>query len=88
VLADLTDDQLARMTTPDLELGCPAPASFEVHGRLQVTLREESEHRLRAERDFDVLQARLPRRQAPLAHTSTSELQLRRAGAQISRICT
>jgi len=58
VLADLTDDRLAGRTTPVTEPGYPAPESFPVRRCLQAILTEEWEHRLYAERDFDLLQAR------------------------------
>jgi hypothetical protein len=58
VLTELTDDKLAGMTDPVLEPGYPAPESFPVRRCLQTILSEEWEHRLYAERDLDVLQAR------------------------------
>jgi len=58
VLADLTDDGLAGRTVPVTEPGYPAPESFPVRRCLQAILTEEWEHRLYAERDFDLLQAR------------------------------
>ena len=58
VLADLTDDRLAGRTTPVTEPGYPAPESFPVRRCLQAILTEEWEHRLYADRDFDLLQAR------------------------------
>jgi hypothetical protein len=58
VLADLTDDSLAGRTVPVTEPGYPAPESFPVRRCLQAILTEEWEHRLYAERDFDLLQAR------------------------------
>ena len=58
VLADLTDAQLAGMTEPVLEPGYPEPQSFPVRRCLGAILNEEWEHRLYAERDFDVLEAR------------------------------
>jgi len=58
VLADLTDDRLVGRTTPVTEPGYPAPESFPVRRCLQAILTEEWEHRLYAERDFDLLQAR------------------------------
>jgi len=57
VLADLTDDGLAGRTVPVTEPGYPAPESFPVRRCLQAILTEEWEHRLYAERDFDLLQA-------------------------------
>jgi uncharacterized protein YjbI with pentapeptide repeats len=58
VIADLTDAKLASMTEPVTEPGYPEPASFPVRRCLQAILSEEWEHRLYAERDFDVLDAR------------------------------
>jgi uncharacterized protein YjbI with pentapeptide repeats len=58
VLADLTDAKLAGMTEPVLEPGYPEPESFAVRRCLQAILIEEWEHRLYAERDFDVLESR------------------------------
>ena len=58
VLADLTDARLAGMTEPVLEPGYPEPQSFPVRRCLGAILNEEWEHRLYAERDFDVLEAR------------------------------
>ena len=58
VLAGLTDDRLAGHTVPVTEPGYPEPESFPVRRCLQAILTEEWEHRLYAERDFDLLQAR------------------------------
>jgi hypothetical protein len=58
VIADLTDEKLAAMTEPVLESGYPEPESYAVSRCLQAVLSEEWEHRLYAERDFDVLEAR------------------------------
>jgi DinB family protein/pentapeptide repeat protein len=58
VLAGLTDDRLAGRTVPVTEPGYPEPESFAVRRCLQAILTEEWEHRLYAERDFDLLQAR------------------------------
>ena len=58
VFADLTDERLAGMTEPVLEPGYPEQQSFAVRRCLQAILREEWEHRLYAERDFDVLESR------------------------------
>jgi len=58
VLADLTDEKLAGMTEPVTEPGYPEPESFAVRRCLQTILNEEWEHRLYAERDFDVLESR------------------------------
>jgi uncharacterized protein YjbI with pentapeptide repeats len=60
VIADLTDIQLAGQTEPVLEPGYPRQESFAVRGCLQTILDEEWEHRLYAERDFDVLGSRTP----------------------------
>jgi uncharacterized protein YjbI with pentapeptide repeats len=60
VLADLTDAKLAGMTEPVTEPGYPEPESFPVRRCLQAILNEEWEHRLYAERDFDVLESRCP----------------------------
>ena len=57
VLAGLTDEKLAGMTEPVMEPGYPEPGSFAVRRCLQAILSEEWEHRLYAERDFDVLEA-------------------------------
>ena len=58
VLAGLTDEKLAGMTEPVTEPGYPEPESFPVRRCLQAILSEEWEHRLYAERDFDMLQSR------------------------------
>jgi uncharacterized protein YjbI with pentapeptide repeats len=58
VLAELTDATLAGMTQPVTEPGYPEPESFAVRRCLQAILNEEWQHRLYAERDFDVLQSR------------------------------
>ncbi len=58
VLADLTDATLAGRTVPVTEPGYPEPESFPVRRCLQAILSEEWQHRLYAERDFDLLQAR------------------------------
>jgi len=58
VITDLTDEQLAGMTEPVAEPGYPEPESFPVRRCLQVILNEEWSHRLYAERDLDVLDAR------------------------------
>jgi uncharacterized protein YjbI with pentapeptide repeats len=57
-IADLTDEKLAGMTAPVMEPGYPEPESFAVRRCLEVILNEEWEHRLYAERDFDVLKSR------------------------------
>ena len=58
VLADLTDERLAGQTEPVLEPGYPEPESFAVRRCLQAILNEEWQHRLYAERDFDVIESR------------------------------
>ena len=58
VLAGLTEEKLAGMTEPVVEPGYPEPESFPVRRCLQAILTEEWEHRLYAERDFDVLESR------------------------------
>jgi hypothetical protein len=58
VIVDLTDEKLASMTEPVTEPGYPAPQSFAVRRCLQGILNEEWQHRLYAERDFDLLDAR------------------------------
>jgi len=60
VIAGLTDEKLAAMTEPVMEPGYPEPESFAVRRCLQAILSEEWEHRLYAERDFDVLESRRP----------------------------
>jgi DinB superfamily/Pentapeptide repeats (8 copies) len=57
VLTDLTDEKLAGQTQPVLEPGYPEPESFAVRRCLQAILNEEWQHRLYAERDFDVLES-------------------------------
>ena len=54
-IAELTDERLAGMTEPITEPGYPEPESFAIRECLQVILIEEWEHRLYAERDFDLL---------------------------------
>lgn len=66
VLAGLTDAELAGRTAPVTEPGYPEPESFPVRRCLQAILSEEWHHRLYAERDFDLLQAR-PDRDAEAA---------------------
>jgi uncharacterized damage-inducible protein DinB len=58
VLADLTDEQLAGTTEPVMEPGYPESESFAVRRCLLAILNEEWEHRLYAERDLEVLEAR------------------------------
>ena len=57
VLAGLTDAELAAYCA-GTEPGYPEPESFPVRRCLQAILSEEWHHRLYAERDFDLLQAR------------------------------
>ena len=57
VLGGLTDEQLNGVTEPVLEPGYPEPESFPVRRCLGAVIIEEWEHRLYAERDFDVLEA-------------------------------
>jgi hypothetical protein len=58
VIGDLTDEKLAGVTEPVMQPGYPESESFAVRRCLQAILNEEWEHRLYAERDFDVLEAR------------------------------
>jgi uncharacterized protein YjbI with pentapeptide repeats len=58
VIADLTDHKLTGMTEPVIEPGYPEPESFPIRECLLNILNEEWEHRLYAERDFDVLESR------------------------------
>jgi uncharacterized protein YjbI with pentapeptide repeats len=58
VLADLTDEKLATVTEPVRERGYPESESFAMRRCLGAILNEEWEHRLYAERDFDVLESR------------------------------
>ena len=58
VLVDLTDAKLAGRTVPVTEPGYPEPESFQVRRCLQAILSEEWQHRLYAERDLDLLEAR------------------------------
>lgn len=61
VLAGLTDESLAADTTPvDAGFAWPPPVSFPVRKCLLIVLNEEWEHRLFAERDLAVLEAREP----------------------------
>ena len=62
VLADLTDERLDGTTEPVPEPGYPESESFAVRRCLGAVLREEWHHRLYAERDLRVLQARTPGR--------------------------
>jgi hypothetical protein len=58
VIGALTDERLASVTAPVTEPGFPEPESFAVRRCLQAVVNEEWEHRLYAERDFDVLESR------------------------------
>ena len=58
VFAELTDERLAGMTEPVMEPGYPDSESFAVRRCLRAILNEEWEHRMYAERDLDVLDAR------------------------------
>jgi len=58
VVGTLTDASLDSDTEPVEGPGWPEPRSYPVRECLLVTLNEEWEHRLYAERDLDVLQAR------------------------------
>jgi uncharacterized protein YjbI with pentapeptide repeats len=60
VLAGLTDESLAAHTTPAGDFGWPPPLSHPVKECLLIVLNEEWEHRLYAERDLAVLEAREP----------------------------
>lgn len=58
VLDDLTDESLSADTTPVDVPGWPPPRSFPVRECLLIVLNEEWEHRLFAERDLAILEAR------------------------------
>jgi len=58
VIGTLTDASLDSDTEPVEGPGWPEPRSYPVRECLLVTLNEEWEHRLYAERDLDVLEAR------------------------------
>ncbi|HET7357564.1 MAG TPA: DinB family protein [Nocardioidaceae bacterium] len=58
VIADLTEESLAGHTEPVEGPGWPEPRRYAVRECLLVILNEEWEHRLYAERDLDVLEAR------------------------------
>lgn len=58
VIDDLTDESLAAHTEPVEGPGWPPPVSFPVREVLLVILNEEWHHRLFAERDLAVLEAR------------------------------
>lgn len=58
VMADLTDDVLGGMTDPIPAPGYPPAGTYPVRRCLQAVVVEEWEHRLYAERDLAVLEAR------------------------------
>lgn len=58
VMVDLTDERLAGMTEPVMETGYPESESYAVKRCLQAVVNEEWLHRLYAERDLTVLEAR------------------------------
>ncbi|WP_343950130.1 pentapeptide repeat-containing protein, partial [Spirilliplanes yamanashiensis] len=58
VLDGLTDEALAGHTEPVEAPGWPGPRSYAVRDCLSIILNEEYEHRLYAERDLAVLEAR------------------------------
>lgn len=58
VIDGLTEASLDSTTTPVQGPGWPPPRSFPIREVLLVILNEEWEHRLYAERDLDVLEAR------------------------------
>jgi hypothetical protein len=58
VLDELTDESLSSDTTPVDVPGWPPPRSFPVRECLLIVLNEEWEHRLFAERDLAILEAR------------------------------
>jgi hypothetical protein len=58
VIEGLTPESLAAQTTPVEGPGWPPPRSFLVSECLRVVLNEEWEHRLYAERDLAILEAR------------------------------
>ena len=57
-LAALTDEALEGHTTPVDAPGWPPPKRYAIRSCLRVVLNEEWQHRLYAERDFDVLDDR------------------------------
>ena len=60
VIDGLTEEQLASDTVPVDAPGWPMPESYPVAECLLITLSEEWEHRLYAERDLAILEKRLP----------------------------
>jgi hypothetical protein len=57
-LEHLTSETLESFTTPVVAPGWPPPESFPVRKCLRIVLNEEWQHRLYAERDFDILDDR------------------------------
>jgi hypothetical protein len=57
-MADLTDEALAGNTDPIPPPGYPPAGTYPVRRCLQAVVIEEWEHRLYAERDLAVLEAR------------------------------
>jgi hypothetical protein len=57
-IASLTTESLESHTTPVDAPGWPPPKSYSVRRCLLIVLNEEWQHRLYAERDLDVLEAR------------------------------
>jgi hypothetical protein len=58
VIDGLTEESLQSKTKPVEAPGWPEPRSYRVRECLLIILNEEWEHRLYAERDLDVLEAR------------------------------
>ncbi|HXY43600.1 MAG TPA: DinB family protein [Acidimicrobiales bacterium] len=58
VIEGLTDESLGEQTVPVEGAGWPPSRSYPVHECLLIILNEEWEHRLYAERDIEVLEAR------------------------------
>jgi hypothetical protein len=91
VVADLTDEKLVGMTEPVLEPGYPESESFAVRRCLGAIVNEEREHRLYAERDFDVLESRasaewlLPRRVLRMAVLPAPKANWRQPGVDATR---
>ena len=59
LFATLDDDRLAGMTEPVDGIGWPPTEAFPVREVLLTVLNEEWEHRMYAERDLDILDARI-----------------------------
>ena len=68
VIGDLTGESIGGHTKPVAGPGWPPPRSFPVRDCLLVTLNEEWEHRLYAERDLAALEARSASSQVPEEH--------------------